>query len=145
MESLEERGRKDCWEDIEIAPDSSCWPDRFQVEREHLLTCLPAELIGRIEHFGSTAVPRLAAKPIIDMLVEVTCLEETRKRMVPILESQGYEYFWRPTPGDDQPLFYAWFIKRNVRGVRSHHVHNGGKPLRALEPVAVPGLSHRAS
>lgn len=87
------------------------------------MTCLPAELIGPIEHFGSTAVPGLAAKPIIDMLLEVTCLEATLKRVVPILESQGYDYFWGPTQGDDQPPFYAWFIKRDGLGVRSQHSH----------------------
>ena len=85
MESVAERVRKACSEDIEIAPYSSCWPDRFQAEREHLLACLPVELIERIEHFGSTAVPGPAAKPVIDMRVEVTCLEATRKRVDPIL------------------------------------------------------------
>ena len=95
----------------------------FENEKEHLLSCLPNELINRFEHFGSTAVPDLAAKPIIDILVEVTSLEETKKKIVPVLESQGYEYFWRPTRGDDIPPFYAWFIKRNAFGNRTHHIH----------------------
>ena len=44
--------------------------------------------------------------------------------VVPILERQGYDYFWRPTIGDDGPPFYAWFIKRDPRsGARTHHVH----------------------
>jgi len=34
------------------------------------------------EHFGSTAVPNLAAKPIIDMLVAVTSLQETKEKIV---------------------------------------------------------------
>jgi GrpB-like predicted nucleotidyltransferase (UPF0157 family) len=45
------------------------------------------------------------------------------KRIAPILESQGYEYFWRPTWGDDTPPFYAWFIKRDSRGNRTNHIH----------------------
>jgi GrpB-like predicted nucleotidyltransferase (UPF0157 family) len=53
----------------------------------------------------------------------VTDLGETRRRIVPILEGQGYDYFWRPTSGDDTPPFYAWFIKRDARGVRTHHIH----------------------
>jgi len=57
------------------------------------------------------------------MLVEVTSLQETREKMVPILESQGYDYFWRPTWGDNIPPFYAWFIKRNTNGIRTHHIH----------------------
>ena len=68
-------------------------------------------------------MPGLAAKPIIDMLVEVPNLEDTKRRIVPILESQDYEYFWRPTWGDDTPPFYAWFIKRDSEGNRTHHIH----------------------
>jgi GrpB-like predicted nucleotidyltransferase (UPF0157 family) len=40
-----------------------------------------------------------------------------------VLESQGYDYFWRPTHGDDTPPFYAWFIKRDTTGGRTHHIH----------------------
>jgi GrpB-like predicted nucleotidyltransferase (UPF0157 family) len=111
-------------ESVAIVPYDPVWPEAFRHEREHLLSCLPRELIRRIEHFGSTAVPGLAAKPIIDMLVEVTDLEATRARIAPVLEARGYEYFWRPTSGDDGPPFYAWFIKRDPRtGARTHHIH----------------------
>jgi GrpB-like predicted nucleotidyltransferase (UPF0157 family) len=123
METLEERVRRAVQEEIDIVPYDPTWPRLFQEEKEHLLACLPRELLGRIEHFGSTAVPGLAAKPIIDMLVEVVSLEEAKQRIVPVLESQGYDYFWRPTFGDDTPPFYAWFIKRNHLGRRTHHIH----------------------
>ena len=68
-------------------------------------------------------MPGLAAKPIVDMLVEVCDLEAVKQRIVPILESQGYDYFWRPTFGDDTPPWYAWFIRRNSAGGRTHHIH----------------------
>jgi GrpB-like predicted nucleotidyltransferase (UPF0157 family) len=123
METLEERIRRAVQEDVALVAYDPKWPGLFQEEREHLLACLPRELIGQIEHFGSTAVPGLAAKPIIDILVEVKSLEETRLRIVPILEAQSYEYFWRPTWGDDTPPFYAWFIKRDSEGRRTHHLH----------------------
>ncbi len=110
-------------EEVEIVDYDPIWPMRFEEEKKHLLDCLPAELIRRIEHFGSTAVPGLPAKPIVDILVEVTDLDETRRRIAPILESQGYDYFWRPTWGDDVPPYYAWFIKRGRDGKRSHHIH----------------------
>src|SRR5436190_20369645 len=57
------------------------------------------------------------------MLVEVTDLAATRERITPILESQGYDYVWRPTHGDDGPPWYAWFIKRDRSGARTHHIH----------------------
>jgi len=123
MESRQEKIQRVTQEDVEVEAYNPRWPGLFSEEKEHLLACLPAELIRRIEHFGSTAVPGLAAKPIIDMLVEVTSLDDTRERIVPILEGQGYDYFWRPTWGDDTPPFYAWFIKRDGSGLRTHHIH----------------------
>ena len=123
MESLEERIKRVVQEDVTISQYNPDWPQMFEQEKEHLLSCLPNELIKRIEHFGSTAVPNLSAKPIIDMLVEVTSLEETKQKIVPVLESQGYDYFWRPTFGDDTPPFYSWFIKRDSKGNRTHHIH----------------------
>src|SRR5262245_61556348 len=99
METLEERIRRVVREEIAIVPYDPRWPEMFRREKEHLLSCLPNERVRRVEHFGSTAVPGLAAKPIVDILVEVTDLTATRDRIVPILEGQGYEYFWRPTHG----------------------------------------------
>ena len=123
METLEERIKRVLREEVSLAPYNAAWPEMFVDEKEHLLNCLPRELIKRIEHFGSTAIPGLSAKPIIDMLVEVTSLEETKRGIVPVLEAQGYDYFWRPTHGRDGLPFYAWFIKRDFAGNRTHHIH----------------------
>ncbi len=123
METLEERIQRVVQEDVAIVPYNPAWPRLFEQEKNHLLNCLPNELIRRIEHFGSTAIPNMSAKPIVDMLVEVTSLEETKRRVVPLLQAQGYNYFWRPTWGDDTPPFYAWFIKRDAKGTRTHHIH----------------------
>ena len=123
METLEERIKRVLQEKVSIAPYDPSWPGMFEEEKQHLRECLPQDLIRRIEHFGSTAVPGLRAKPIVDVLVEVSSLEETRARVAPLLEAEGYDYFWRPTHGDDGPPFYAWFIKRNADGIRTHHVH----------------------
>ena len=122
-ETLEEKIARVIKEHVAIVDYDPRWPGMFQQEREHLKTCLPFDLVKRIEHFGSTAVPGLAAKPIIDILVEVSCLEGTKQRVVPILEGQGYDYFWRPSFGDDTPPFYVFFIKRDDNGIRTHHIH----------------------
>ena len=123
-ETLEQKIQRVLRDEVAIAPYDPAWPESFRREKAHLLSCLPSDLIRRIEHFGSTAVPGLAAKPIVDLLVEVTDLEATRARVAPVLEAQGYDYFWRPTHGDDGPPFYAWFIKRDPRtGARTHHIH----------------------
>lgn len=123
METLEEKIRRVLRDKIEVVPYDPAWPAMFATERDHLRRCLPGDLIGRIEHFGSTAVPGLPAKPIIDILVEVTSLHAARERIAPLLETEGYDYFWRPTHGDDGPPWYAWFIKRDDQGRRTHHIH----------------------
>lgn len=121
--NLEQRVAQAVQEDVAVVSYDPQWPVLFEEEKDRLRSCLPSELIGRIEHFGSTAVPGLAAKPIVDMLVEVTSLEGVKQRVVPILESKDYDYFWRPTWGDGVPPWYAWFIRRNDDGVRTHHIH----------------------
>jgi GrpB-like predicted nucleotidyltransferase (UPF0157 family) len=123
MSTLEERIKGVVQEEIIIVPYNPDWPRMFELEKDLLFSCLPHNLVRRIEHFGSTAVPNLSSKPIIDILVEVTSLEETKNCIVPILTFQGYEYFWRPTLGDDVPPYYAWFIKRDSQGHRTHHIH----------------------
>ena len=109
-------------EPVEIVPYDARWPELFVEERNRLIGLFPA-LIRRVEHFGSTAVPGLAAKPIVDMLIEVASMDETRAQIVPILEGVGYDYFWRPSDGDETPPFYAWFIRRDEAGRRTHHIH----------------------
>ena len=123
METLEERIKRVLQEEVSIVPYDPAWPRMFEEEKRHLLECLPSRLVRRVEHFGSTAIPGLAAKPIVDLLVEVGSLEETKARIAPALEAQGYDYFWRATHGEHGPPFYAWFIKRNSAGVRTHHIH----------------------
>ena len=122
-EKLKKRINELVKEEVSIVSYQKEWSKMFEEEMAFLRTKLPKNLIKRIEHFGSTAVPGLSAKPIIDILVEVSCLEETKKHIVPILKAEGYEYFWRPAFGDYGPPYYAWFIKRNSDGERTHHIH----------------------
>lgn len=122
METLEEKIRRVTREDVALGPYDPRWPQWFAAEAAHLRACLPAGLLGRIEHFGSTAVPGLVAKPIVDMLIEVTDAEAVRRVAPPILEAQGYDYFWRPAMFEGPP-FYSFFIRRNAAGVRTHHLH----------------------
>ncbi|MCC6579591.1 MAG: GrpB family protein [Phycisphaeraceae bacterium] len=124
METLNERIARVLKDEVAIEPYDPAWPARFAEEAAHLRACLPAGVIGRIEHFGSTAVPGLDAKPIIDMLIEVFDFDVAKATIVPVLEAQGYDYFWRPTFGDHGEPFYCWFIKRDhATGQRTHHLH----------------------
>jgi len=64
------------------------WPVRYELEREKVSRALGASAV-RIEHMGSTAVPGLAAKPIIDVLVAVAALHDEAAIVTP-LEGAGY-------------------------------------------------------
>jgi GrpB-like predicted nucleotidyltransferase (UPF0157 family) len=108
-------------EEIRVVDYDPAWPGQFAEEAAFLRARLPESLLKRIEHFGSTAVPGLAAKPVVDILVEVRSLQEARAIIVPLLEADGYEYFWRPE--FEGPPYYAWFIKRDPSGKRTHHIH----------------------
>ena len=56
-----------------VRPDPS-WPERFSRERD-LLRPILGRIADDLQHYGSTAVPGLSAKPIIDMMAPVASLE----------------------------------------------------------------------
>lgn len=66
------------------------WPDAFEAERARLAKALGPLALG-IEHYGSTAVPGLTAKPILDILVGVAPLENWHACHAPLI-SLGYDY-----------------------------------------------------
>jgi GrpB-like predicted nucleotidyltransferase (UPF0157 family) len=74
---------------ITIADYDASWPGRFEAERMRVTGALGARAI-RIEHIGSTAVPGLAAKPIIDLLVTVSDPNDA-SQLTPALIGAGYE------------------------------------------------------
>lgn len=117
---LQKRIKKVVKEEIDIVSYDPRWTDRFSEEAEFLKKKFPA-IIKRIEHFGSTAVPNISSKPVVDMLVEISSLKEVKEKVVPVLTTLGYDYFWRPEI--DSPPMYAWFIKRDKDGKRTHHIH----------------------
>ena len=76
---------------VVITPYDPDWPLLFEAERALLEAVLAAWLNGGIHHIGSTAIPGLAAKPIIDMMAGVRDLEEARAAFAPLL-LHSYEY-----------------------------------------------------
>lgn len=123
MKCLDQRIAEALREEVSLEAYNPEWPILFAVEAAFLWATWPHAIIKRIEHFGSTAVPGLIAKPVIDVLVEVTDFEQTKKEVVPVLESHDYDYFWRT----DVKVPYPWFIKRDANGKRTHHSYGRGR------------------
>jgi GrpB-like predicted nucleotidyltransferase (UPF0157 family) len=100
---------------LHFVPYNPDWPARFRTARDEILPVLPPG--SRVEHFGSTSVPGLAAKDCIDIAVIVPRLdqiEETAEALRPL----GYEA--RPEAFRDPGHV---FLRRLTAGRRSHHLH----------------------
>jgi GrpB-like predicted nucleotidyltransferase (UPF0157 family) len=100
---------------VVIEPYNPEWPSLFAAERELLARALASWLAGPIEHVGSTAVPGLAAKPVIDIMAPVRSLEDSRAAL-PGLERLEYRYApYRAT-------VMHWLCKPHPEH-RTHHLH----------------------
>jgi GrpB-like predicted nucleotidyltransferase (UPF0157 family) len=84
-------GASEVDEPITITAYDPAWPALFAAERDRVERAL-GEIVTRVEHFGSTAVPGMAGKPIVDLLVGVRDLAEAAGRAA-ALEAIGYENF----------------------------------------------------
>lgn len=102
-------------EPIRLASADPDWPARFRAERAALEEAIGEWIEGGIHHVGSTAVPGLEAKPIIDILVGVRDLETARASFGPLA---GLGYLYAPY----LPNEMHWFCKPDPAR-RTHHLH----------------------
>ncbi len=91
------------------------WPGRAAGEMARVGVGL-GEVAVRVEHVGSTAVPGLAAKPIVDLLVTVAALEPRSIYVEPL---EGLGYLFAPDP--DSPDFH--FFGLPAERPRTFHLH----------------------
>ena len=92
------------------------WPRRVEQERELLERVLAPWLDGGIHHVGSTAVPGLSAKPILDLVAGVCDLEDARAAAGPLAE-HGY------VDDPHRPGIAHHFAKRAPAGETTHGLH----------------------
>ena len=104
-------------DEIYLKPYDPEWPRLYERERDAILAALPFTPLA-IEHFGSTAVPGLDAKPVIDILVLVDNLDAARPA-ISALDALGYSY-WRDDP-DETKLYFVKGLPPAPR--RTHHLH----------------------
>ena len=100
---------------IRVAPYDPGWPAAFESERAALEDAIGDWAVGGIHHVGSTAVPGLAAKPIVDILVGVEDLESSRACFEPL---GALEYVHAPYLAEEM----HWFCKPHPDR-RTHHLH----------------------
>jgi GrpB-like predicted nucleotidyltransferase (UPF0157 family) len=102
-------------ESIRIVPYDPAWPTLFEQERSALEDGIGAWVVGGIHHVGSTAVPGLEAKPIIDILVGVESLDGSRDCFELL---RTLDYLHAPYLPEEM----HWFCKPHPSR-RTHHLH----------------------
>lgn len=92
------------------------WKEAFDAEKENLEKLL-GDIVLDVQHIGSTAVPGLSAKPLIDMLMAVRSLSDVEV-IRPILEKDGYKYR-ENGPNDEVKRLFV----KGPEEKRTHHLH----------------------
>jgi GrpB-like predicted nucleotidyltransferase (UPF0157 family) len=100
---------------VEVVPYHPDWPEKFAAEANELQRVFGNEMLS-IHHFGSTSIPGISAKPIIDILLIARDIQAV-DQLTPQIEALGYhavgEY---GIPG--RRFFY-----KGTHDARSHHLH----------------------
>ena len=105
---------------IELSDYSKEWPSIAELEIKKLYGTLPKQHIIDIQHVGSTAIPGMSAKPVIDIQIAVDSLNAIKPIAIKVLKELGYEY-WDKNP-DQERLFFAKGMPP-FGEKRTHHVH----------------------
>jgi GrpB-like predicted nucleotidyltransferase (UPF0157 family) len=100
-----------------VVPYDEAWPSLFLRERGRIEGAIGPWMEG-IEHIGSTAVPGLAAKPVIDIMVGVGSLDDSPV-IVGRLVGIGYEY----VPELERTMPSRRYFRRLTGGRRTHQIH----------------------
>lgn len=100
---------------VEIVGYDPLWPQMFEKEKAALLAVLGKEVLA-IEHIGSTSVPGLASKPIIDMVVAVKSFDQL-DYFIDHLQKLGYEYM------PDRMFKERKFFPKGSQDNRTHHLN----------------------
>ena len=75
---------------VRLEPYTPAWAEAYAEERDRITSTLGERILG-IEHVGSTAIPGICAKPIIDIAVAVPALHAAEE-FAPLMERIGYDY-----------------------------------------------------
>ena len=102
---------------VVLVPYEEAWPSLFEEERTRIEGAV-GPWVEEVEHIGSTAVPGLAAKPVIDIMVGVRSLEDTPV-LVARLETIGYEY----VPELERQMPFRRYFRKLAGGRRTHQIH----------------------
>lgn len=102
---------------VVIVDYDSRWPALFEQARAELLGAIGPWIVA-VEHIGSTAVPGLAAKPIVDIMAGLRTLADA-PRCIAALQPLGWLY----APENEASLPERRYFDKDLAGVRAYHLH----------------------
>ncbi|MBN1904114.1 MAG: GrpB family protein [Deltaproteobacteria bacterium] len=107
------------------------WKELFSEEKKGLIRLLTKEMVIRIEHIGSTAVPGLLAKPTIDILLEIRDYIIHQNEIKEIMSSSGYIHMKEQI---NHMMFVKGYTPEGFKG-QCYHIH--------MEPEGAEGIWDR--
>ncbi len=121
--SLEDMTNEELWElfPIIISEPNPNWKEIYLVEKAVIEEAIGTDIIARISHYGSTAVPNLPAKPTIDILLEIKDNAETEK-LISDMKATGYIYSPQPKNPAPHMMFMKGYTPEGFKG-QAYHVH----------------------
>ena len=96
-----------------LLPHSDAWAEEYGEVKEHFLRAFGNEIVA-IEHVGSTAIPGIIAKPMLDLAIVFRAMTEQVFRK---MEEYKYIYYGEVAPGK------YLFLQKGENGVSLQHVH----------------------
>jgi len=118
---------------IDIVPYNPHWKDYFLLEKAEIERIIsPFSL--KIEHFGSTAIPNIAAKPTIDILVAIPDGEDIKPKIIEKMTDNGYHFTSRIDCTPPYLMFMKGYTPEGFKG-RCFHIH--------MAPLSHAGLWDR--
>ncbi len=115
---------------IIIAKPNFKWGTIFELEKKNLKRILGQNAI-RIEHFGSTAVPNLDAKPTIDILIEIPNNQNIKDKIIEQMTTEGYHYIKRTDCLPAYIMFVKGYTNEGFKG-QVYHIHIAEKEHNGL-------------
>jgi GrpB-like predicted nucleotidyltransferase (UPF0157 family) len=104
-------------EPVVLIDHDPAWAAAFEAERDRLMRALPDTFVA-IEHIGSTAVPGLRTKPVLDLLAGVRTMDEAFA-----LNAIAQDFGYGAPPEYNAPLETRQWFMRQSGGRRTHHLH----------------------
>jgi len=100
---------------IEVVPHDPDWTEQYQHEA-HLIADIFSDQLVSIHHIGSTAIPGIKAKPVIDMMVVVQTIQQVEQFNQAMIDL-GY------SPRGEHGIPGRRYFKKGSDEIHSHHVH----------------------